>query len=147
MKVVVATTHEQLQQCLAIREEVFVREQQVPIELEWDQYDEAPDRCRHILVLDGDKAVATGRWRPYESGSSTAKLQRIAVRKDYRSSGVGRLLVGALEEDARLAGMTKAVLDGQVRVEGFYRKLGYVTVSKEPFLDAGIWHVRMEKPL
>lgn len=145
MNIIAVTTREELEECFGIRMKVFVEEQQVPHDLEMDEYDVSPDACRHLLARDGDKAVATGRWKVYEEG--TVKLQRIAVLPEYRSRGVGRILVLGLEEDARKAGMNAAILDAQCSAEGFYNKLGYRTISEEPFLDAGILHVRMMKDL
>lgn len=145
MNVISVSTREQLEACFAIRIKVFVEEQKVPADLEMDEYDLSPQACRHVLLKDGDKPVATGRWKVYEDG--TAKLQRIAVLKEYRKGGVGKQLMLALEDSARQAGMTQALLDGQCTAEGFYHKLGYQTVSEEPFLDAGILHVRMIKQL
>lgn len=145
MNIIHVTAQEELESCFAIRIKVFVDEQNVPAEEELDEYDTSPEACRHLLLMDGDKPVATGRWKVYEPG--VAKLQRIAVLKEYRSGGVGRLMVHGLEIDAREQGMDSAVLDGQLYAEGFYRKLGYTTISEEPFLDAGILHVRMVKKL
>lgn len=138
-------TRDQLEECFGIRMKVFVEEQKVPQDVELDEYDESPAACRHILVRDGERPVATGRWKVMEEG--TAKLQRIAVLREYRSQGVGRLLVQALEADAKRCGMRAAVLDGQCAAERFYHRLGYRIESPEPFLDAGIWHVRMRKEL
>ncbi|MDF2926873.1 MAG: GCN5-related N-acetyltransferase [Paenibacillaceae bacterium] len=145
MNVISVSTQEELEACFSIRIKVFVEEQKVPSELELDEYDASPEASHHILLVDGDKPVATGRWKIYEEG--TAKLQRIAVLKEYRSGGIGRLLMQALEDNAREAGMEEAVLDGQLYAEGFYQRLGYRTVSEEPFLDADILHVRMVKSL
>lgn len=145
MKVIPVSTRRELEECFAIRIQVFVEEQKVPLEEELDEYDESPEACAHLLLKDGELPVATGRWKVYEEG--TAKLQRIAVLKEHRKGGVGRLLIQALEDHARKAGMKRAVLDGQCQAQGFYQKLGYHTVPGEPFLDAGILHVRMEKEL
>lgn len=145
MEIIAVTNREQLEACLAIRIRVFVEEQKVPWDLEMDEYDASPDACRHILMKDGDKPAATGRWTVYEDG--IAKLQRIAVMEEYRGRGVGKQLVLALEDDARRAGMRGVLLDGQCTAEGFYHSLGYATEPGEPFLDAGILHVRMTKPL
>jgi predicted GNAT family N-acyltransferase len=145
MKVIPVTNEEELKECFAIRINVFVDEQKVPEDEELDEYDESPEACAHLLLLDEDKPIATGRWKVYEEG--TAKLQRIAVLKEHRRGGIGRLLIQALEDHAREAGMKKAVLDGQCQAEGFYHKLGYRTLPGEPFLDAGILHVRMIKEL
>jgi len=136
---------EQLQKCLDIRKEVFVEEQKVPVELEIDEYDQIGPDVHHVLIeLEGDY-VATGRLIYYKDNA--AKMQRIAVREPYRSKGVGKILLLALEELARELGLTKSVLDAQCHAEGFYAKLGYETISTEPFDDAGIPHVRMVKSL
>lgn len=145
MNVIPVTSRRELDDCLAIRMEVFVNEQKVLADLELDEYDVSPEACHHILLAAGEKPIGTGRWKVYEEG--TAKLQRIAVLKEHRGGGTGRLLVEALEDNARQAGMKRTVLDGQCYAEGFYHKLGYRTVSTEPFLDAGILHVRMIKDL
>lgn len=136
----------ELNDCKAIRKAVFVDEQGVPERLEWDEYDENPQACHHWLALDDDgRPAGTARWREYEPG--TAKLQRIAVLPAYRGKSVGRLLVSSMEGEARALGCAKAVLDAQCSAEMFYRKLGYATISGEPFYDADILHVRMEKSL
>lgn len=144
MQAIVVKTPDQLAQCLAIRKEVFVLEQGVSPEEEWDSYDAAPDRCLHLLLLDEDGAtVGTGRVKPFEDGM--AKLQRIAVRAERRGRGTGAALVRAMEQAAREQGYGGAVLDAQVQAEGFYAKLGYAPVSPDIFLDAGIPHVRMSR--
>ncbi len=138
-------TEQQLEQCLNIRKEVFVEEQKVPIDLEIDEFDRISPDVHHVLVeIDGTYA-ATGRLTYYKDNS--AKMQRIAVRQTFRSQGIGKILLIALEELARELGLSQSVLDAQCQAETFYRKLGYETISTEPFDDAGIPHVRMVKPL
>lgn len=138
-------TAEQLQSCLDIRTEVFVEEQKVPLELEMDEFDHLDAKAHHLLIeLDGVKA-ATGRITYYKDNA--AKMQRVAVRKLFRSKGIGKVLMLGLENMARELGFDKAVLDGQLHAVPFYEKLGYVVVSDEPFDDAGIMHHRMEKKL
>ncbi|MGN7357672.1 GNAT family N-acetyltransferase [Paenibacillus sp. SAF-054] len=145
-EIINVTTKEQLQHGLNIRKKVFVEEQKVPVDLEIDQYDVISDDVHHILVQDenGDY-VATGRVIYYNN--ETAKMQRIAVHKDYRKSGYGRILLLAMEKRARELGLTYSILDAQCQAEPFYAKQGYETISKEPFDDAGIPHVRMRKTL
>jgi predicted GNAT family N-acyltransferase len=138
-------TEEELKQAFAVRKEVFVEEQHVPLDLEMDEYDISVDACRHFIAETHGKTIGASRWREYEPG--TAKLQRIAVLKSSRGSGVGKLLVETMEKDAAAMGYRRSLLDAQCSAEEFYRKLGYVTESAEPFLDAGIPHVRMSKPL
>lgn len=140
-----AGSRSELEQCLAIRKEVFVEEQNVDIALEMDEYDESPFASIHLLLTKHGDPVGTGRLIPYDE--TTAKLQRIAVRKPYRGTGAGRELVMALEAAARSNGYRAAVLDAQCQAETFYRKLGYAPVSPDTFLDAGILHVRMKKQL
>lgn len=135
----------QLKECLEIRKEVFVIEQKVPMDLEIDEHDVIGDQVHHILVEVGGKPAATGRLIYYVDNA--AKMQRIAVRKDYRSHGIGSVLLLGMEALARELGLTKSVLDAQCHAEAFYNKLGYETVSTEPFDDAGILHVRMTKLL
>jgi predicted GNAT family N-acyltransferase len=132
----IVTTEEQLKQCLDIRMDVFVKEQQVDVSLEVDEFDASPDACVHILLQDDGRAIATGRMRPYKEG--VMKLQRIAVRQEQRGTGAGKAIVLALEEAARERGYGWTLLDAQCQAEAFYHRLGYETVSPEVFLDAGI---------
>ncbi|MBB6730367.1 GNAT family N-acetyltransferase [Cohnella zeiphila] len=143
MNCIRVATEEELGEVLEIRRKVFVEEQGVPADLEWDEFDASPDSCRHFLVRDGRSPVAAGRWRPYEEG--LAKFQRIAVLAPWRGKSVGRLLMNEMERDARERGCSGVVLDAQRTAEPFYRKLGYRAQTGETFLDAGIPHVRMDK--
>ncbi|MEO3947589.1 GNAT family N-acetyltransferase [Gorillibacterium sp. CAU 1737] len=143
-----ATSQEDLNACFSIRMKVFVEEQQVPPDEELDEYDDSWEACCHFLAQIGGEPAATARYRPYSAEQPlTAKLQRIAVLREHRGTGLGRRLVLAMEAHAKEAGATAAVLDAQCQAEPFYQKLGYETLSKEPFLDAGIPHVRMRKEL
>lgn len=136
------TTPEQREQGLQIRKDVFVQEQNVPIELEVDEHEMT---ATHVIAYDEEGTpVATGRIREYQPG--VGKFERIAVSKAARTGGYGRAVMEALEEIGRRElGVRKFVLEAQVHAQGFYEKLGYVCVSSEPFLDAGILHVKMEK--
>ncbi|EGG38294.1 GNAT family N-acetyltransferase [Paenibacillus sp. HGF5] len=144
-EIINVSTEEQLQQALDIRKDVFVLEQKVPIDLEIDAYDRLESDAHHVLIKSEGQYAATGRITYYNKDS--AKMQRIAVRKPFRSKGIGRVLMMALEAQARELKLQYSVLDAQVQAEAFYRKLGYETISDEPFDDAGIPHVRMKKEL
>ncbi|WP_340023038.1 GNAT family N-acetyltransferase [Paenibacillus sp. FSL K6-1096] len=144
-EIVHITTEEQLKMALDIRKQVFVEEQKVPVEEEIDEYDVISDNVHHFLLMDNGQPVATGRLIYYKAG--TAKMQRIAVHRDYRTKGYGRILLLAMEERASELGLAASVLDAQCQAEAFYRKLGYEVISQEPFYDAGILHVRMQKAL
>ncbi|AYB45474.1 GNAT family N-acetyltransferase [Paenibacillus lautus] len=144
-EIINVSTEEQLQQALDIRKDVFVLEQKVPIDLEIDDYDRLESDAHHVLIKSEGQYAATGRITYYNKDS--AKMQRIAVRKPFRSKGIGRVLMMALEAQARELKLQYSLLDAQVQAEAFYRKLGYETISDEPFDDAGIPHVRMKKEL
>lgn len=139
------STEEQLEQALGIRHHVFVIEQQVPAEIEIDQYDVISPDVHHVLLSTDGQAVATGRLIYYSK--DTAKMQRIAVLESHRSFGYGRVLLLAMEELARELGLSYSVLDAQCQAQKFYEKLGYEVISEEPFYDADILHVRMRKNL
>lgn len=144
IEVLKVTTEAELQECLAVRRAVFIEEQGVPEALEIDEWD-VIGGAQHLLVRQGGRAVACGRMRRYDD--QTAKLQRIAVRQAGRGEGFGRRIVLGLEACAKEAGYKVAILDAQTQAEGFYKRLGYRTISTETFLDAGIPHVRMQKEL
>lgn len=139
------STEEQLEQALGIRHHVFVIEQQVPAEIEIDQYDVISPDVHHVLLSTDGQAIATGRLIYYSK--DTAKMQRIAVLESHRSFGYGRVLLLAMEELARELGLSYSVLDAQCQAQKFYEKLGYEVISEEPFYDADILHVRMRKSL
>jgi YbgC/YbaW family acyl-CoA thioester hydrolase len=123
----------------AVRTAVFVDEQRIPKELEWD---EADHTAVHALARNRlGQAVATGRLLPAHSG--VAKIGRMAVHRALRGTGVGRQVLLALMEAARLRGDHTVRLSAQRSAEGFYRRLGYVVVG-ETYEDAGIPHVDME---
>jgi predicted GNAT family N-acyltransferase len=117
-----------------IRYEVFVVEQNVPIELEWDEMDAL---CVHAIAYDeqGD-AVGTGRLLP------DGHIGRMAVRSTQRGAGVGSALLQALMQQARQRGDKAVVLNAQTRAEEFYARHGFVREG-ELFMEAGIPHVRM----
>ena len=118
-----------------IRELVFVREQGVPLELEWDEQD---PRCDHALAYAADgTAVGTGRLLP------GGHVGRMAVLKDWRGKGVGAALLHALVEHARKRGHASVRLNAQISAAGFYQRYGFDAVGAE-FMEAGIAHVAMQ---
>jgi predicted GNAT family N-acyltransferase len=118
----------------AIRELVFVREQGVPEELEWDGLDPA---CVHVLAWN-DSGAAIGTARLQRNG----KIGRMAVLKEWRGRGVGRAMLRALLEAAIEHDLTKVELAAQIQTIGFYEREGF-RVSGDIFLDAGIPHRKM----
>jgi len=117
-----------------IREEVFVREQNVPAELEWDGLDEG---CRHALALSrsGD-AIGCGRLLP------NGHLGRMSVLPQWRKQKVGTALIEALLDEARSRGYKQVDVDAQTYAIPFYHKFGFVEHGQE-FMDAGLPHKKM----
>ncbi|MEE4381630.1 MAG: GNAT family N-acetyltransferase [Pseudomonadales bacterium] len=118
-----------------IRTRVFVEEQRVPEDVEWDGRD---DDAEHFVAVDhrGD-AVGTARLLP------EGKLGRMAVLAERRGFGIGRALLQAALDRARARGDTSVVLHAQADAVPFYEAAGFHTVGAE-FLEAGIRHQRME---
>lgn len=116
-----------------IREAVFINEQSVPPELEWDSDDQ---EAIHFLACAGDYPIGTARLL------ADGHIGRVAVLKDWRGSGVGALLMKAAIEKAEQNGLSQQFLTAQVHATPFYERLGFKVVSEE-FLEAGIPHVDM----
>ena len=127
---------------LALRRVVFIEEQAVPEDEEVDDQDGV---AVHFVVED-DGPLPQGTARMRDKGHGVAKAERVAVRRDRRSAGVGRALMGALEAEARLRGQSQVLLAAQDSAIAFYERLGYVAEGPE-FLDAGIVHRWMRKAL
>ena len=125
----------------AIRRAVFVGEQGVDPELEWD---DAETAATHVLGVADGRAVGTARVRFVDD--ERAKAERLAVRRSDRQQGYGRRLMRAVETCATNSGATRCRVHAQRRVAEFYRSLGYRTVGDE-FEEAGIPHVAMETEL
>lgn len=136
-------TAEELEQAFAIRRKVFVEEQGVPLEDEFDEFDRLDGRCGHLLIERGGLPVATGRVRAVEG---VGKLERICILEPYRKFGIGRQIVAGLETIAAEQGLRKVKLHGQTQARGFYEKLGYSAASDE-FVEDGIPHLLMVKML
>jgi predicted GNAT family N-acyltransferase len=132
---------DELARCLALRREVFVEEQGVPVAEEMDGLDPV---CMHFLAFRDGEAVGTARLRV--TGDGHAKAERVAVLRSVRRSGAGRALMRALEDETRARGRRELVLNAQLPVIAFYERLGYRVEGPE-FLEAGIPHRAMRKPL
>lgn len=137
------TIESDLEKAFHIRKEVFVVEQGVPLEDEFDEFDSLGGQCEHILVYDNEKAVGTGRLRVVDD---FGKLERICILEPYRKFGLGKVIIQTLEEIAKDKEIDRVKLHGQTQAEGFYKKLGYQT-SSNVFIEDGIPHILMIKEL
>jgi YbgC/YbaW family acyl-CoA thioester hydrolase len=122
-----------------VRTAVFIEEQGIPMEEEWDAADQT---CLHAVAYNRlGHPVATGRL--LSAGEGVGKIGRMAVHRALRGTGVGRTIVEALTQLARQRGDHTLRLSAQRTAEGFYRRLGYVCVGGT-YEDVGIPHVDME---
>ncbi|OCS90765.1 GNAT family N-acetyltransferase [Caryophanon latum] len=143
MKAIEITTKTQLEQALTLRTTVFVHEQNVPAEVEIDAYDTLGEGTTHILVLNSDEAVGTGRFR---MKNGAGKVERVCVAKSARGQGVGNIIMETIEQLARDKGYNTLKLHAQMHAKPFYEKLGYVATSEE-FIEENIPHIEMTKEL
>jgi predicted GNAT family N-acyltransferase len=127
---------------LRVREEVFCREQSVPLELERDGLD---GRAMHLLAVDPATQAAVGTLRLMTAGPH-ARIGRVAVLREWRGRGIAGRLLGLALERARSLGCEEARLASQVVATQVYERAGF-TVRSDPFEEAGIPHVWMSRSL
>lgn len=111
-----------------IREAVFIAEQSVPPELEWDSDDNG---AVHFLAFEGDFAIGTARLLP------DGHVGRVSVLKDWRGLKVGDALMRAVIDEAEKRGLKQQMLSAQVQATPFYERLGFSIVSEEFLADDG----------
>jgi predicted GNAT family N-acyltransferase len=122
----------------AIREVVFVQEQQVPAEMERDALD---PQCVHVIARSADgMAIGTGRLTPDH------RIGRMAVLRDWRGKGVGDAMLLALIDQARERGWREVALNAQASAITFYARHGFLPHG-ERFMEAGIEHLAMRRLL
>ncbi len=127
--------------CRQLRRVVFIEEQGVS---EDDEVDDQDDVAIHLLAFAGERPVGTARMLIKRE---TGKIGRVCVLSEARGTGLGaKLILACLEELQRQPGLREAYLGSQSHATGFYEKLGFA-VEGEEFLDAGIPHRHMRRPL
>jgi len=129
---------------LAIRSEVFIREQGVPESEEVDSHDTADESCVHALCRVNGTEAATGRL--YEAAPTEGRIGRMAVLAGYRGWGAGSAILDALINEGTRRGVRSLVLDAQTHAVRFYERRGFAPEGL-PFLDCGIPHQAMRRCL
>jgi YbgC/YbaW family acyl-CoA thioester hydrolase len=125
-----------------VRTEVFLQEQRIPVELEWDEADET---ALHAVAFNRlGMPVATARLLQHAQG--VARIGRMAVTRVLRGAGLGRDILRTLMQAAQRRGDHEVLLHAQRSAEGFYRRQGFAPRG-EPFDEAGIAHIEMVCPL
>lgn len=123
---------------IELRTRVFINEQLVPPDLEWDGYD---SDCWHVLAK-SENGQCIGTARMLYDGH----IGRMAVLTEFRKHGVGSAMLSELHKIAKIQGIDCVFLHAQTSAIDFYKKHGY-SIKSEEFMDAGIPHVTMEKKL
>lgn len=116
-----------------IRTEVFIKEQHVPEELEWDEFD---DKATHFLAYYDNEPVATARLL------NNGYIGRMAVLKAYRNRNIGGNMLKYTLEFAAKKSIINIKLSAQKHAVNFYEKHGFI-VASDVYMDAGIPHYTM----
>lgn len=121
-----------------VRQAVFVFEQRIPENLEWDAADAA---SLHALAEDGTgEPIGCGRLL------ADGHVGRLAVVRSWRRRGVGAAVLRRLVDEARRRGYARVVLNAQIQAVPFYARYGFVACGRE-FEEAGIAHCEMSRSL
>ena len=130
----------------SLRIEVFVKEQNVPIELELDEKDHNKNTV-HIGYFSDDKLIGVARL--IDMNKDVIHIGRVVIDKEYRGQGIGRELIIGCENIAQQILKRKKIIElsAQIQAENFYKSLGYNRVNDIIYLDAGIEHVDMRKEI
>ena len=129
-----------------LRTEVFVNEQNVPIELELDEKDNS-EHTIHIGYFNIDELIGVARL--IDMDKEVIHIGRVAIDKNHRGEGIGHKLILGCEDIAKkvLNRDFNIELSAQVYVETFYKKLGYNRINNNIYIDAGIEHIDMRKTI
>ena len=135
---------EELNLGFALRIEVFVKEQKVPMELEFDEKDNSENTV-HVGFFDNKKLIGVARL--IDLDKDVIQIGRVVIDKEYRGQGIGRELIIGCENIAQHILKRKIIIElsAQIQAEKFYESLGYNRVNDKIYLDAGIEHVDMRK--
>ena len=135
---------EELELGFALRIEVFVKEQNVPIELELDDKDYS-DNTVHIGYFHDDNLIGVARL--IDMDKDVIHIGRVVIDKEYRGKGIGRKLIIGCENITKQILKKEIIIElsAQIQAEKFYESLGYNRINDKIYLDAGIEHVDMRK--
>lgn len=120
-----------------VRTEVFIKEQGFV-----EEFDAIDNTAMHLVVYDKEQPIGTCRFFTKEDGAYW--IGRLAVIKEYRSYGIGRLLVENAEKFIKEAGGLEVKLSAQTQAKGFYEKIGYIGEGEE-YLEEHCPHITMKK--
>ena len=135
------TSDGDLKEAFGVRKKVFVEEQGISEDIEFDGCD---SDALHMVVKDGERVIGTARVQFLTP--SQAKIERMAVLKPFRRRGIGSEIISFLNEELRNRRVEQVVLHAQYSVVDFYKSCGFEE-SGSPFWEAGIKHIKMQRRL
>ncbi|MCX6003884.1 MAG: GNAT family N-acetyltransferase [Chloroflexi bacterium] len=131
----------ELKQAFEVRRKVFIEEQGISGDEEWDGFD---DSALQFVAKNGDKVIGTARVR--FPSADCAKIERMAVLKSFRKQGIGRGIISNIEELLKQRQIPHVILHAQWSAVPFYQSRGFVKTGK-PFFEADIKHIKMRKKI
>ena len=129
-------TKKELNEAFDIRKKVFVEEQNVPEELELDEFEEIAE---HFIAYLNKNPIGCARIRIF---NNFVKLERIAILKEYRNKGYGSQLTKYLIDKITKDTQKDVIIHSQEYAKNFYKKFGFKIIGN-PFYEAGLKHVKM----
>jgi predicted GNAT family N-acyltransferase len=120
-----------------IRRQVFIEEQNVPEDMEWDEHDSL---ATHFLATLDNKVIATARLK------TDGQIGRMAVLAEYRNKGIGSKLLKFVLLTAKQHKQKSVYLHAQLSAIRFYKKHGF-TACGDIFYEANIPHREMSKKI
>jgi predicted GNAT family N-acyltransferase len=136
----VAANSSEIDEALELRRRVFVGQQGVTLDADRDGLDPT---ALHLVAVDDGRVIGTCRL---VFDGPLARLGRMAVEDDYRGRGLGAAILTEAEQQARAAGSERIRLHAQIAARSLYERGGFVVQGQE-FMEEGIPHLTMEKPL
>jgi predicted GNAT family N-acyltransferase len=138
---VLCKTQKEIVDNIHVRQEVFVKELEIPMHIESNIYDTTADLF--IVYNEHDLPIGAGRFR---LSNGIGIIERISVIKNYRNQGIGELLMRTIEDHALKLGIEEIQLGAQLRAFSFYKRLKYEPFG-EMYFEVGIEHKKMRKKI
>ena len=129
----------ELKEAFGVRKRVFVEEQGISEDLEFDNRDR---EALHVIVTDAERVIGTARV--IFLTANQAKLERMAVLRPFRRRGIGSRIISFLNEELKNRQVEQVVLHARYAVVAFYKSCGFEELGL-PFVEAGINHIKMQK--